>query len=455
MQSNQAVANDQSDNVVPLSGPSGSKNGWIYENLRNLFDHFTQEKAETDERLAVIARQKTQTDARLEAIARERAETDTRLEKLDAKTQNLATSAERLIRETNTLTSSGELLSEELESVSASLEASLSDLGRRSDNTESGLASVSEQVEHIEAAARELDSRTATLVRRTLDLEAADKHLAEETHGLKSRIAEMEPRQQALEDSNRRLLRDTEVLTGKTGQLTDYFLKATWVTGGSVLVLAIAIGTTSWFSTSKIDEVSVGTNEQISEVRSDLTASIKRLEAAGPGGTAVEQQIGALQSQIDTKAASTVALEVETAELSEEVRRLATINEQFQGELGVIKDRMYAPDEPLRGTPIDMSSVRGTSWLKAQNPDHYVIQLVSVYRKQELAEFIAQYQQYLPLDQLSYSKTVHKGRDMYVLLFGTYGKFSEAIKKLETLPSALQKNRPYTRTFRGVQRRMS
>ena len=64
-------------------------------------------------------------------------------------------------------------------------------------------------------------------------------------------------------------------------------------------------------------------------------------------------------------------------------------------------------------------------------------------------------QQYLPLDQLSYTKTVHRGRDMYVLFLGSYGKFEEAIRQLEAIPPALQKNGPYTRTLRSVQRRMS
>lgn len=441
MQFNQPVDNDQDDNVVPLLNPRDSKNGWVYENLRSLFDHFTQEKVETDERLA--------------AIARESAETDTRLSELDSKAQNLTMSTDRLIGKTNILTSSGEHLAKELDSVSASLGASLSDLGKRSNDTESGLTSLSEQVEYIKAATQELDSQNANLVRRTLDLTAVDKHLVEETEGLKSRIAQIEPRQQSLEDSNRRLLRDTAVLTRKTGQLTDHFQKAAWITGGSVLVLAIAIGSTNWFSTSEIDGISVGKNEQILALRSELTADIKRLETAGAARSEVEQQVGALQSRIDTKVAGTVALEIETAALSDEVRRLTTMNEQLESELDAIKDRIFSPDEGLQAASIDMSELRGAPWLKAQNPNHYVIQLVSVYRKHELDGFIAQYQQYLPLEQLSYSKTVHKGRDMYILLFGSYGKFNEAIKKLEVLPSALQRNRPYIRTFRGVQRRMS
>jgi chromosome segregation ATPase len=441
MQSNQPIEDNRDDNILPLSSPRASKNGWIYENLRNLFDHFTKEKAETDERLAAITQQTT--------------ETDTQLKELDSKSQNLAISNDRLTRKTNALASSDELLAKKLDSVSASLKASLSELSERSDKNESGLAALSEQVERIEAAARELDSRTANLVHCTNDLAAADKHLVDQTEDLKSQIARMEPRQRALEESNHRLLTDTDALTNKTGQLTDHFQKAAWITGGSVLVLVIAVGAMNSFSTSKIDGISASTHEQILEVRSDLTASIKSLETAGAAQAEVEQQIGALQSQIDTQVAGNVELETETAHLSDEVRRLAALNQQLGSELGVIKERVFSPDEARQGASIDMSNVRDASWLVAQNPNHYVIQLVSVYRKQELAGFIAQYQQHLPLEQLSYSKTVHKGRDMYVLLFGNYGKFNEAMEKLEVLPSALQRNRPYIRTFRGVQRRMS
>ena len=441
MQSNQPVNHDQDDNVVPFSGPKGPKKAWIYDNLRTLFDHFNREKADTDERLA--------------AIAIDNRETAIRLDKLDSKTQDLVASSDRLTRKTDALTSSGERLSQELKSVKASLEASLSDLDRRSDITESELATLDEQVRHIEAKAAELDSRAKGQVRRTLDLEAGERHLLEETCRLKSRIGEMEPRQQSLEDSNRDLLVDTETLANKTGQLSDRTRKAAWFTGGAVLVLAIAIGAMSWISNSRIDGISFGTLQQVSEVRSDLAVAIKHIENAGPAVAAVQQRIGILQSQFDQNVAGTADLKSETAGLSEEVRRLTLMNAQLESELSMIKDRMYSPDDGLQGTTFDLSTVRSNSWLKAQNPNHYVIQIVSVYRKQDLASFIARNQQYLSLDQLSYSKTVHKGRDMYVLFVGSYGKFSDAIRHLEAIPLALQRNRPYMRTLKSVQRRMS
>ena len=441
MQSNQPVANDQDDKVVPFSGPQGPKKAWIYENLRTLFDHFTREKADTDERLA--------------AIVRDNAETDTRLDKLDSQTQDLVASSDHLARKTDGLISSRERHSHELESIAASLKDSLSDLERRSDTNESELAALGEQIRDIEATAAKLNARTDGWARRTLDLEAGERHLLEEMGGLKSRIAEMEPRQQSLEGSNRRLLADTETLSGKTGQLSHHFRKASWIAGGSVLALAIAIGATSWINSSKIDGISIGAHQQISEVRSDVAARIQRFEYTGPAVVAVDLKFGVLQCQFVQTIAGTTVLETETGRLSEEVRQLTLMNARLGGELSVFKGRMHSPDVCLQGTAFDLSTVLSTSWLKAQNPNHSVIQIVSVYRKQELARFIAQHKQYLPLEQLSYSKTVHNGRDMYVLLFGSYGKFNEAMEKLEVLPPALQRNRPYIRTFRGVQRRMS
>ena len=104
MQSNQPVNTDQDNNIVPLPSPRGSKDGWIYENFRNLFDHFAKEKAVTDERLA--------------AFAREWEEAETRLDEIDSKTRNLATSTDRLIQKTNSLASSSELFATEFHSVS-------------------------------------------------------------------------------------------------------------------------------------------------------------------------------------------------------------------------------------------------------------------------------------------------------------------------------------------------
>ena len=441
MQSNQPVANDQNDNVVPFSGPKGPKKAWIYDNLRTLFDHFTREKADTDERLA--------------AIVLDNAETDMRVDRLESQAQGIEDSTNGLHRKTDALASSGERLSQELDSVNASLRDLLGDLDRRSESTESELAALGEQVRYIEAKAAQLDARTDGQFRRTLDLEAGERHLLEETSRLKSRISDMEPRQQSLEVSNRDLLADTEALSDRTGQLSAQFRKAAWFSGASVLLLVIAIGATSWISSSRIDGISFGTHQQVSEVRSDLAASIRHLENRGPAVAAVEQKIGVLQSRFDQNVAGTADLESETAKLSEEVRRLTLMNSQLTNELNVIKDRMYSPDDDLQGSAFDLSILRDNIWLKAQSPNHYVIQLVSVYRKQDLASFIARHQKYLPLEQLSYSKTVHRGRDMFVLFLGSYGKFGEAIRRLETIPPALQKNGPYLRTLKSVQRRMS
>ena len=129
---------------------------------------------------------------------------------------------------------------------------------------------------------------------------------------------------------------------------------------------------------------------------------------------------------------------------------MLTMGEQVKTELEVIKERIYADDVPLPGTTIDLGSLHDASWLQAQNPGHYVVQLVNVYRKQDLADFVARHQKSLTMDQLSYFKTLHRGRDMYVLLYGNFPRFNQAMSEMEALPAAIQRNRPFLRSIKGV-----
>jgi len=130
--------------------------------------------------------------------------------------------------------------------------------------------------------------------------------------------------------------------------------------------------------------------------------------------------------------------------------RLVVMDEQVQQELEVIKKRIYADDVPLPGAAVDLGSLHDASWLQAQNPRHYVVQLVNVYRKQDLADFVARHQKSLTVDQLSYFKTLHRGRDMYVLLYGNFPGFNQAMSEIEALPAAIQRNRPFLRSIKGV-----
>ena len=130
--------------------------------------------------------------------------------------------------------------------------------------------------------------------------------------------------------------------------------------------------------------------------------------------------------------------------------QLQAMDAQVQKELAVIKERIYADEAPLPGAAVDLGALHDASWLQAQNPRHYVVQLVNVYRKQDLANFVARHQRSLTLDQLSYFKTLHRGRDMYVLLYGNFPKFNQAMSEMEALPASIQKNRPFLRSIKGV-----
>ncbi len=431
MQANQPVTKDDADNVVPISSLLGLKNNRAYENLRTIFEHFAGKNAQTD----------------------------ARLDTLDAQTENVAATTERLSSQTASLTSSVKDLAGELHTTGADVESSLRKLDERAGTAESRLDLLDDKSQQIQAVANELDTRTVALEHRSDALEETDNRLAGKAGDLKARLDTLEPSHQKLEHTSRRLAQDTNALQSKAEWLATRFKQATWITAGVILILAVSAGTASWFGMAALEGIGSDANAQIADLRTNLTGRIQGLEAGQSKVTEIHQRLGLLQQQVDARVVDSAALRNEYMALSRDIQgldgRLLTMNEQFQAELGIIKERLYSGDEDLRGAAFDLSTLRSTSWLQAQNPKHYVVQLVNVYRKRELASFIARHQGYLPLDQLSYFKTVHRGRDIYVLLFGNYPRFSQAIEKAEALPAPLQRNRPYLRTIKGVQNTMS
>ncbi len=420
----QATTNEQEDNVVPISNLLGMKNNRVYENLKNIFEHFTGKNAETD----------------------------ARLDTLDAKTQNFAVTTENMSSQAASLAASVKDLAGGLQSTRAYQKSLAKELDERAGTAESRLDLLDFRSQQIETVAEELDSRTIALKHRTDKLDEAENRLAGEAGALRARLDKLEPSHQELEDTSRKLIQATDALQIKDEWLATRFKQAAWITASVILILAVSAGTTHWFDRSALAGVSSDVNAQITDFRSNLTGRIQGLEAGQNEVTKIHQQFGLLQQQVDANAANSTAFQSEHKELSKGIDgRILAMSEQLQAELGVIKERIYSSDEDLGGAAFDISTVRSKSWLQAQNPKHFVVQLVNVYRERELADFVARHQKYLPLDQLSYFKTVHRGRDMYVLLYGNYAQFSQAIEKAEALPAPLQKNRPYLRTIKSIQ----
>jgi len=425
-----SIADDKEDNVTLISSKSDSANAWTEDQLKSLFDHFTNRNTSTNARLDV----------------------------LDSRSQQIYSTAA-------SITSSLKGLEENLQAKIAIHGGNLTELADRADKAEEELNSLASQARYAETAVGRLESRSEALEIRSKALEETDELLKQETEAIRGRVELLEPGQKALENTSRKLLEDTDLLKGRTEQQAHQFKWAAWVSGGAILALAATMITaTSWTGLSQGTEVS----GEISVLRADVMGQINRIESNQSGIAEVQQSVGVLQEQIDAGFTESKALQKEYGSLSHEVRdldgrllamdgqfqdvggRLVVMDKQVQQELKVIKERIYADDVPLPGAAVDLGFLHDASWLQAQNPGNYVVQLVNVYRKQDLADFVARHQKSLTMDQLSYFKTLHRGRDMYVLLYGNFPKFNQAMSGMEALPAAIQRNRPFLRSIKGV-----
>lgn len=415
MLQNPSIAGDNEDNVVLISGESDSANDWTKEQLKSLFEHFTNKNTTTNARLDVL---------------------DSRSQHIYATAASISTSLKGL--------------EEDMQAKIAIHGENLTEFADRADKTASELDSLASKADYTEASVGRLESRAEALEIRSKALEETDKLLKQETKAIRDRVQLLEPRQEALEDTSRKLLEDADLLKSRTERQAHQFKWAAWASGGAVLALAAAIGTTSWMGVSTTEGMGSNVSGELSELRTNITGRIERIESNQSDIAEVRQNMGLLQEQVDAGFTNSSALQEQYGSLSNNVQDVGSQLRVMDGQLQVIKERIYADDVPLPGAAVDLGSLHDASWLQAQNPRHYVVQLVNVYRKQDLADFVARHQKSLSMDQLSYFKTLHRGRDMYVLVYGTFPKFNQAMSEMEALPAAIQRNRPFLRSIKGV-----
>lgn len=89
-----------------------------------------------------------------------------------------------------------------------------------------------------------------------------------------------------------------------------------------------------------------------------------------------------------------------------------------------------------------------SQWWLSQNPSRYTLQLLGTYNKATVQGFIRDQGS---VDALGYFKSIHQGKDWYVVVYGSYQNRSEAIAASESLPKDLRDLNPWARSARGIQ----
>ncbi|TDO95558.1 SPOR domain-containing protein [Marinomonas balearica] len=89
-----------------------------------------------------------------------------------------------------------------------------------------------------------------------------------------------------------------------------------------------------------------------------------------------------------------------------------------------------------------------TQFWKTQTPTRYTLQLLGTHNLSTVQDFIRDQGS---IDEFSYFKAIHKGKEWFVVLYGSYRNRSEAIAAVEGLPNDLRSLNPWARSVRGIQ----
>jgi TPR repeat protein len=92
---------------------------------------------------------------------------------------------------------------------------------------------------------------------------------------------------------------------------------------------------------------------------------------------------------------------------------------------------------------------KGSSWLAAQNPEHYTLYLAGSY---DLASLMSVAQSIPNQSDVAFYEVNFKGRSWFTLIYGEYENAQSAKKALKKLPDEIQKWSPLVRKFADMQK---
>lgn len=91
---------------------------------------------------------------------------------------------------------------------------------------------------------------------------------------------------------------------------------------------------------------------------------------------------------------------------------------------------------------------KSKSWVMSQSSTNYSAQLIGSYSEETAIQFIDKAGVIEP--ELYYLKTLYKGRDWYVVFYGSFSTKKAAQDAVSTAPKVIQKQGPWLRRFEGI-----
>lgn len=98
-------------------------------------------------------------------------------------------------------------------------------------------------------------------------------------------------------------------------------------------------------------------------------------------------------------------------------------------------------------TPTQIKTNNQEGWLWSQDPRHYTLQLAAGTDKKAIQVFIKRYKLQ---GKAVFFHRLRDGKDWYILVHGSYTGYSKAKQAISQLPQAVQKAKPWARSFGAI-----
>lgn len=205
---------------------------------------------------------------------------------------------------------------------------------------------------------------------------------------------------------------------------------------------------------SDSEEVSGGDGESAAPRLSQSTEEPSKASASDLGGRqlAVDDEGRASESATKLVTTSTATIAGAPIEGENVGQESAAADSNLSQTPAVVVQSNVQNDEAVKRISITKSksvhyAFRDKAWLGAQAADHYTMQVLGSYSESTARSFIER----SGLPSLIYVQSLYKGQPWYVVLYGNFETKSQATKAKADLPSVIAKEKPWIRSFSGLQ----
>ena len=127
------------------------------------------------------------------------------------------------------------------------------------------------------------------------------------------------------------------------------------------------------------------------------------------------------------------------------IRSFASILPSLRESNATVQQPKSSTPSAVISTPLITDNKEG--WLWSQDPSHYTLQLTAGTDKRAIEAFVKRHNL---IGKAIYFHKVRDGKDWYILIHGSYPGYSKAQQAIRLLPLAVQKAKPWTRTFSAI-----